>query len=77
MRTGRSLPAPESVELGVVVDPEDPADLHAGIVQALRQPRGVPDGLDYFSYDRYVERWHALVQHELDPSLAPANPPST
>jgi glycosyltransferase involved in cell wall biosynthesis len=34
---------------GVVVDPDDPADLAAGLAAALRRPRGiVPEGLAAF-----------------------------
>jgi glycosyltransferase involved in cell wall biosynthesis len=48
--------------LGAVVDPDDPADLKRGIRGALGQQRGtVPDGLDYFSKERFTERWHRLI----------------
>lgn len=49
-------------ELGVVVDPDDPDDVTAGILEALQEPRGVPDGLEYFSVDRFRERWHRIVR---------------
>jgi phosphatidyl-myo-inositol dimannoside synthase len=49
-------------ELGAVVDPDDPADLRRGILDALRQGRGeVPEGLAYFGVDRFVERWHGVL----------------
>ena len=44
-------------ELGIVVDPDDPADIRQGIRGALDMDRGVPDGLEYFSYDRFTDRW--------------------
>ncbi|MFB6231471.1 MAG: glycosyltransferase family 4 protein [Salinibacter sp.] len=48
-------------ELGTVVDPDDPDNIKAGILDALREPQGVPDGLDYFSVDRFRKRWHRVV----------------
>ena len=48
-------------KLGTVVDPDDPEDVKAGILSALREPRGGPDGLDYFSVERFQERWHEVV----------------
>jgi len=48
-------------QLGVVVDPDDPSDLRRGIYRALDTERGVPDGLEYFSFDRFLERWHEAV----------------
>ncbi len=47
--------------LGVVVDPDDQASIREGILDALRQAKGVPDGLDYFSQARFAERWQAVV----------------
>jgi len=49
-------------ELGILVDPTDPEDLRSGILEALEQPTGsVPDGLDYFSAERFDSRCHALL----------------
>jgi phosphatidylinositol alpha-1,6-mannosyltransferase len=45
--------------LGTLVDPGDPGDIRRGILEALNRPRGVvPDGLDYFAYERFEERVH-------------------
>jgi glycosyltransferase involved in cell wall biosynthesis len=52
-----SREAVQGGELGVVVDPDDPADIRQGIRAALDVDRGVPDGLEYFSYDRFADRW--------------------
>ena len=48
--------------LGTVVDPDDPDSVKSGILKALRAPNGVPDGLDYFSVERFQERWHEVVE---------------
>jgi glycosyltransferase involved in cell wall biosynthesis len=48
-------------QLGVVVDPGDASDLKQGVCGALDAGRGVPDGLEYFSFDRFLERWHEAV----------------
>ena len=48
--------------LGEVVDPDDPADLKRGIRVALAGEHGtVPEGLGYFSKERFTERWHDVV----------------
>ena len=49
--------------LGAVVDPRDPADLQRGILQALAAEREVPEGLSYFSFERFQERWHQVVDY--------------
>lgn len=53
-------------ELGILVDPSDPEDLQAGLLRALERPVGVvPDGLDYFSAERFDARCHALLDRLL------------
>ena len=47
--------------LGAVVDPDDAGSVRAGILAALRSPRGVPDGLRYFSFEAFTQRWHDVV----------------
>jgi glycosyltransferase involved in cell wall biosynthesis len=47
--------------LGAVVDPADPQSVVAGVRDALGRGRGVPDGLDHFSQERFAERWRAAV----------------
>jgi glycosyltransferase involved in cell wall biosynthesis len=47
--------------LGIVVDPNDLDSVKRGILQSLRAPVGVPEGLDYFSVERFRERWHDVI----------------
>jgi glycosyltransferase involved in cell wall biosynthesis len=49
-------------KLGVVVDPDDLDSVRSGILEALDEPRDVPDGLEYFSVGRFRERWHRIVR---------------
>jgi glycosyltransferase involved in cell wall biosynthesis len=50
-------------ELGTVVDPDDLEDVKSGILDALHEPQGVSDGLDYFSVGRFRNRWHRVINH--------------
>lgn len=54
--------------LGVVVTPDDPVSVVEGIRDALARSKGVPDGLAYFSRERFAERWRAVFD-----GLAPAS----
>lgn len=47
--------------LGHVVDPGDASSVRTGILAALASEREVPDGLAYFSFERFVDRWHGVV----------------
>jgi glycosyltransferase involved in cell wall biosynthesis len=48
--------------LGILVDPNDQEEIRTGIIEALNRPRGVvPEGLEYFSYDRFEQRLHHIV----------------
>ena len=48
-------------QLGVVVDPDKIDSVKRGILHALKTPRGVPEGLDYFAVSRFQARWHQVV----------------
>lgn len=49
--------------LGQIVNPDRPAELRAAILQALDSgSRGVPEGLDFFSLDRFRQRWHRVME---------------
>lgn len=48
--------------LGILVDPAKPEEIKAGILFALKSPRGeVPDGLWYFSFENFAIRLFSLV----------------
>lgn len=48
-------------QLGVLVNPDDRHSILQGIQLALKQPRVVPDGLDYFSYDKFSVRLRSAL----------------
>ena len=60
-------------ELGTVVNPDDLDDVRSGILYALRETRGVPDGLDYFSVGRFQKRWHRVVDDCFRRDMVAAN----
>jgi phosphatidyl-myo-inositol dimannoside synthase len=50
-------------KLGILVDPGCPDDIQAGILAALKRPRGViPQGLEYFSFENFEKRCHEILQ---------------
>jgi phosphatidylinositol alpha-1,6-mannosyltransferase len=51
--------------LGVLADPSNPDEIIAAIKEALTRSRGVPNGLEYFSFRRFVERWHVHLREKL------------
>jgi phosphatidylinositol alpha-1,6-mannosyltransferase len=53
-------------ELGILVDPDRPDDIQAGILAALKRPRGViPAGLEYFSFENFAKRCHGILRQVL------------
>ena len=57
-----SRDAVQNGKLGIIVNPDDKNELQAGINKALSQPkRVVPDGLGYFSYEKFAQRLHYIV----------------
>jgi phosphatidylinositol alpha-1,6-mannosyltransferase len=48
--------------LGPLVDPLQPDQLKAAILAQIDQPRGIPDGLDYFAFPQFCSRMQALVK---------------
>jgi glycosyltransferase involved in cell wall biosynthesis len=61
-RADASREAVRDGKLGTVVDPDDRSDVKDGILNALAEPREVPDGLEYFSFGRFRDRWHWVVE---------------
>jgi phosphatidylinositol alpha-1,6-mannosyltransferase len=49
-------------KLAITVDPSNPAEIRAAILETLANPRrDIPPGLEYFSFERFVERTHAIL----------------
>jgi glycosyltransferase involved in cell wall biosynthesis len=53
--------------LGRMVHPDDRAALRQAILEALQEPRRVPDGLDYFSFENFTGRVHDLIDEMTTP----------
>jgi glycosyltransferase involved in cell wall biosynthesis len=49
-------------ELGLMVDPDDADALSDALLTALRQPKVIPPGLDYFSFPRFAKRLEEIVR---------------
>ena len=43
-------------ELGLLVDPSKPDEIETAVMDALAQSREVPQGLEYFAFERFCER---------------------
>ncbi|MEH2014675.1 glycosyltransferase family 4 protein [Nostoc sp.] len=55
--------------LGILVNPDDPEEVKAGIIEALKRPKGViPQGLEYFSYENFEQRCHHICDEILQAS---------
>src|SRR5581483_1941350 len=52
--------------LGAVVDPGDPAALQTAIQTALRQPKRVPRGLEFFSFEIFAARLGLALTRVVD-----------
>jgi len=46
---------------GVLADPGNPDEIRSAIKETLTRPRLLQRDLDYFSFGRFVDRWHALL----------------
>lgn len=52
--------------LGRLVDPRDAADTLKGVFDVLAGKKGeVPEGLEYFSYPHFEQRWHETIDKVL------------
>ena len=47
--------------MGQLADPDDPDSLQSAILTALRQPRGIPEGLDFFAFPQFCARLTDLM----------------
>ncbi len=47
--------------LGTLVDPHNSESIKIGILYALKQPKRIPQALEYFSYPNFEHRVHQLV----------------
>ncbi|MEH2051627.1 glycosyltransferase family 4 protein [Nostoc sp.] len=55
--------------LGILVNPDDLEEVKAGILEALKRPKGmIPQGLDYFSYENFERRCHQICDQILQVS---------
>jgi glycosyltransferase involved in cell wall biosynthesis len=52
-------------KLGIVVDPRNREAVKQGIMETLKLPRVVPEGLVHFSYPNFGRRCHAMVDQLL------------
>lgn len=53
-------------QLGWLVDPLDQAQIKSAILEALAQPKAIQPGVDYFSYENFVQR----VQHAVHTAIS-------
>jgi phosphatidylinositol alpha-1,6-mannosyltransferase len=51
-------------ELGLLVDPTNPAEIRAAILEQLRAPHRVPERLSFFAFEKFRERVRASVLEE-------------
>jgi glycosyltransferase involved in cell wall biosynthesis len=48
-------------KLGLLVDPTNPEEVKAGIREILKQPKSIPQGLEYFSFENFERRCHQIL----------------
>jgi len=53
-------------ELGQIVDPDNPQEIKLAIMRALKSPRQIPQGLDYFSFDNFTHRLHGIIDKVIE-----------
>ena len=52
-------------ELGTLVDPDNPEELKAAIRSGLGKSRQVPEGLSELSYEKFTERFSAIMRRAM------------
>jgi len=56
--------------LGILVDPSDQEYIKAGVLEVLNRPKGVvPEGLDYFYYNKFEQRLHYIIGNVLQKGM--------
>jgi glycosyltransferase involved in cell wall biosynthesis len=53
-------------EIGRLVDPRDLAALEAAIIGGLGDPKGVPAGLEYFSFPKFQQRLETALKEAME-----------
>jgi len=66
-KTDGSRDALRDGELGILVDPDDPEEIKAGILKGLQVPRGIPAGLQYFAFPNFTKRLHMIFNQVMQP----------
>jgi len=52
-------------KLGLLVDPDDADNIKKSILQALKMPRKIPEGLNRFSFDNFSKRLYDIIESSL------------
>ena len=47
--------------LGLLVDPDNPEEIKRAILRSFELPRGIPGGLEYFSFASFAGKLHRIV----------------
>ena len=47
--------------LGTLVDPDNLEEIKSAVLEALKKPKQVPQGLEYFCYSNFEQRLHGIV----------------
>ncbi|MBL4869953.1 MAG: glycosyltransferase family 4 protein [Robiginitomaculum sp.] len=61
-------------ELGELANPDDPKSLEDALFRALKKPKGVPEKLEYFSFENFQSRLEAIIIPFSKPNSQKAKP---
>jgi len=62
-KTDGSFEAVLGGKLGLVVDPDNTHEIKVAILEALKRPKGIPAGLEYYSFDNFMLRVQVAVNN--------------
>jgi glycosyltransferase involved in cell wall biosynthesis len=48
-------------KLGELVDPRNPDEIKQAIIKLLKEPRNIPEGLEYFSFSNFKQRLYQVI----------------